>query len=83
MDQAVNEDKQQRQEHRFQVREEELTQQVVAALQQLQDQNRHITKRAVEKLVHLSNICSRYPKVRVLIESAIQVQRTPNETAGG
>ena len=42
MDQAVNEDKQQRQEHRFQVREEELTQQVVAALQQLQDQNRHI-----------------------------------------
>ena len=81
MTQAVKEDKQQRQERRFQAREEELTQQVVAALQQLRDQNRPITKRAIEKAVHVSNICSSYPKVRVLIESAIQVQHTTTESA--
>jgi predicted heme/steroid binding protein len=76
MTQAANEDKQQRQERRFQVRQEELTQQVVASLQQLRDQNRQITKRAVEKAVHVSNICFDYPKVRVLIESAMQAQHT-------
>ncbi len=81
MAQAVNEDKQQRQERRFQVREEELTQQVVAALQQLRDQNRRITKRAIEKAVHVSNICSYFPKVRVLIESAMQAQYTTTESA--
>jgi hypothetical protein len=77
---AVNEDKQKRQERRFQVREEELTQQVVAALQQLRDQNRRITKRAIEKAVHVSNVCSRYPKVRVLLESAITAQRTASQS---
>ncbi len=79
MTQAANEDKQQRQERRFQVREEELTQQVVAALQQLRDQNRRITKRAVGKLVHVSNICLYYPKVGILIESTIQAQHTAGE----
>ena len=64
-------------------REEELTQQVVVALQQLRDQNRKITKRAVEKLVQYSKICSRYPKVRVLIEGAIQAQHTTNESNPG
>ena len=83
MTQTVSEDKQERQERRFQERQEELTQQVVAALQQLRDQNRQISKRAVEKLVHLSNICSRYPKVRVLIESAMQAQHTTNESNPG
>ena len=72
MTQAASQDKQERQERRFQVRQEELSQQVVVALQQLRDQNRKITTRAVEKLVHYSGICSRYPKVRDLIESAIQ-----------
>ena len=81
MTQAVNEDKQQRQERRFQVLEEELTQQVVAVLHQLRDQNRRITKRAIEKAVHVSNICSRYPKVRVLIESAMQIQHTTTKSA--
>jgi transcriptional regulator with XRE-family HTH domain len=80
MTRAANEDKQQRQERRFQTREEELTQQVVVALQQLRDQNRRITKHAVGKLVHVSDICSRYPKVRILIESAMQVQDTTNES---
>ena len=83
MTQAANEDKQERQERRFQAREEELTQQVVAALQQLRDQNRRITKRAIEKVVHVSNICLYHPKVRVLIESAMQVQRTTNASALG
>jgi len=81
MTQAASEDKQERQERCFQAREEELTQQVVAALQQLRDQNRRITKRALEKLVHVSNICLYYPKVRILIEKAIQAQHTANETA--
>ena len=76
MTQTANEDKQERQERCFQAREEELTQQVVAALEQLRDQNRRITKRAIGKLVHVSNICSYYPKVRILIESAIQAQHT-------
>ena len=80
MTRAANEDKQQRQERRFQTREEELTQQVVVALQQLRYQNRRITKHAVGKLVHVSDICSRYPKVRILIESAMQVQDTTNES---
>ncbi len=80
---AVSEDKQVRHERRFQVRQEELTQQVLAALQQLQDQNRRITKRAIEKAVHLSSICSRYPKIRVLIENAMQAQRTINESVLG
>ena len=83
MTQAVTEDKQQRQDHRFQAREEELTQQVIAALQQSRDNNKRISKQAIEKVVHVSNICLRYPKVKALIENAIQVQRTPNETAGG
>ncbi len=80
---AANEDKQQRQERRFQVRQEELTQQVVAALQQLRDRNRRITKRAIEKLVHGFKICSYYPKVRVLIESAMQAQHNTNESTLG
>jgi uncharacterized protein YifE (UPF0438 family) len=83
MTQAANVDKQERQKRRFQAREEELARQVIAALQQLRDQNRQITKRAVEKLVHLSNICSRYPKVRVLIESTKQAQHTTNESVPG
>jgi hypothetical protein len=83
MTQAICEDKQERKERRFQVRQEYLTQQVVVALQQLRDQNRNVTKRAVEKLVHFSNICSRYPKVRVLIERAMQAQHTTIESTLG
>ena len=83
MTQAANEDKQQRQERCFQAREEELAQQVVTALQQLRDRNRRITKRAIEKAVHVSNICLYHPKVRVLIESAMQAQRNTNESALG
>lgn len=79
--QAVNEDKQQRQELRSQAREEELTRQVVATLQQLRDQKRRITKRAIEKAVHVSNICSHSPQIRVLIESAMQAQHTTTESA--
>jgi len=81
MTQAANEDKQQRKERRFRAREEELIQQVIAALQQLRDQNRRITKRAIEKAVHVSNICLYYPKVKVLIEDAMQAQRNTNEPA--
>lgn len=81
MTQAVTEDKQQRQERGFQSREEELAQQVNAALQQLRDNNRRISKRAIEAVLHVSNICLYYPKVKALIESAIQAQRTPNEAA--
>ena len=83
MTQAANEDKQQRQELRFRAREEELTQQVIAALQQLRDKNRRISKRAIAKAVNVSNICSYYPKVKALIESAIQAQHTTSETAVG
>jgi hypothetical protein len=81
MTQAVDEDRQQRQERRFQAREEELTGQVLNALQQLRDQNRPISKKAIEKIVHVSNICLYYPRVKALIESAIQAQRTANETS--
>ena len=58
MTQAASQDKQERHERRFQLRQEELSQQVVVALQQLRDQNRRITRKAVGKLVHVSNICS-------------------------
>jgi len=83
MTQAANEDKQHRQEHHFQTREEELTQQAIAALQQLRDNNRRISKRAIEKVVHVANICSYYPQVKALIESAIQAQHTTKEIAAG
>jgi len=81
MTQAADEDKQERQKRRFQEREEELTRQVATALQELRDQNRRITKRAIEKAVHVSNICSYYPKVRVLIESAVTAQRIASKSA--
>ena len=81
MTQAADEDRQDRQERRFRAREEELTGQVINALQQLRDQNRQISKRAIEKIVHVSNICMHYPRVKALIESAIQAQRTANETS--
>ena len=80
--QAVSEDKQ-IQERRFRAREEEMTQQVIAALQLLRDNNMRISKKAIEDVVHATHICERYPKVKALIESAIQTQHTPNETAGG
>ena len=78
MSQVATEDKQQCQERRFQAREEELTQQVIVALQQFRDINKRITKDAVEKAVHVANICSYYPKVKALVESAIQAQLTTN-----
>ena len=78
--QTVGEDKQERQVRFFQERQDEMTQRVIVALQQLRGQNRKITKRAVDKLVHYSRVCLRYPKVRVLVEDAIQVQRTTNES---
>jgi len=81
MTQAASEDRQQRQERRFQAREDELTGQVIKALQQLRDQNRQISKKAIENIVHVSNICLYYPRVKALIESAIQAQRTANETS--
>ncbi len=81
MTQAVTEDKQQRQDHRFQAREEELTQQVIAALRQFQDMNRRISQHAIGKAVHVSDLCLHYPKIKVLIESAIQAQVTSNDTA--
>ncbi len=81
MTQAADEDRQQRQERRFRFREEELTRQVINALQQLRDQNRRISKKAIENIVHLSNMCSHYPTVNTLVETAIQVQRTANEMA--
>ena len=80
--QAVAEDKQ-LQESRFRAREEEMTQQVIAALQLLRDNNMRISKKAIEDVVHATHICERYPKVKALVESAIQTQRTPNETAEG
>jgi hypothetical protein len=79
MTQAATDDRQQRRERRLEAREEELTQLVVEALELLRDQNRPVTQRAIEKLVHHSNVCSRYPKVRVLIESAMQVQHNSKE----
>ena len=79
--QAVDDDRQQRQEHRFRVREEELTGQVINTLQQFRDQNRQITKKAIENIVHVSNICSHYPTVKALIEDAIQAQRNANDMA--
>ncbi len=78
--QTVGEDKKERQERYFQERQDEMTQRVVVALQHLRDQNRKITKRAIDKLVHYSRVCSRYPKVRVLVEDAIRAQRTTNES---
>jgi len=81
MTQAANEDKQQRKERRFRAREEELTQQVIAALQQFQDTNRRISPHAIGKAVHVSQLCSYYPNIKVLIEDAMQAQRITNETA--
>ncbi len=81
MTQAANEHKQQRRERRFQTREEELTQQVITALQQFRDTNRRISKKAVAKAVGVSNLCSHYPKVKTLIESAIQAHHTSTEAA--
>jgi transcriptional regulator with XRE-family HTH domain len=78
--QAASEDRQERQEHYFKEQQEEMIQRVVVALQQLRDQNRKITKRAIHKLVHYSRVCERYPMVRTLVEEAIQVQRTTNES---
>ena len=81
MTQAVTKDRQQRQDHRFQAREEELTQQVIAALQKFQDTNRRISPHAIGKVVHVSHLCSYYPNIKVLIEDAMQAQRITNETA--
>ncbi len=81
MTQAADEDRQQRQEHRFRAREEELTGQVLNALQQLRNQNRQITKKAIENIVHVSNICPCYPTVKALIEDAIQAQRSASDMA--
>lgn len=78
--QAVSEDKQERQERYFQEQQEEMIRLVVVALQHLRDQNRKITKRAIDKLVHYSRVCERYPMVRTLVEEAIQAQRTTNES---
>lgn len=35
----------------------------------------------LEELVHVSNICLYYPKVRVILESAITAQRTASKSA--
>jgi transcriptional regulator with XRE-family HTH domain len=75
---TVSEDKQERQERYFQERQEEMIRLVVVALQHLRDQNRKITKRAIDKLVHYSRVCKRYPMVRTLVGEAIQAQRTTN-----
>ncbi|MGZ6367321.1 MAG: hypothetical protein ACXWPS_15320, partial [Ktedonobacteraceae bacterium] len=80
--QAIAEDKR-IQERRFRAREEEKMQQVIAAMQFLRDNNMRMTKKAIEDVVHATHICERYPKVKALIESAIQTQHTSNETAGG
>jgi len=77
--QVATEDKHKRQQLRFQARQDELAQQVIAALQQFQDQNKRITRRAIEKVVHVSShLCSYYPKIKVLIENAMQAQRNTN-----
>src|SRR5262249_29457171 len=80
--QAVTEEKQLQKRH-FRAREEEMTQQVIAALQLLRDNNMRITKKAIEDVVHATHICERYPKVKALVESAIRTQPTPNVIAGG
>lgn len=75
MTQAAKEDQQQRQEIRFQKREEELAQQVVNAIQQLRDSDKRISNQAVGNIVHLSYTgLHYYPKVRALLESVIAAQ---------
>src|SRR5713101_2957035 len=82
MTQAANEDKQQRQEHRFQEREEELTRQVVDAIQHLRDAGKQVSVKAVGRSIHVSTVCLLYyPKVSALQESALLEQRSDNNVA--
>jgi transcriptional regulator with XRE-family HTH domain len=78
MTKAANEDQQQRREMFYQEREEELIRKVVNAIQQLQDAGKRISVRAVGEIVHLSHAgLHYYPKVGIILESAITAQRTP------
>lgn len=82
MTQAVNEDRQQRLEIRFQEREDELTWQVVDAIQQLRDAGKKVSVKAVGRSVHVSPVCLLYyPKVSALLESAITTQCSDNSVA--
>src|SRR6266849_566238 len=82
MTQAANEDKQHRQEHHFQTREEELTQQVVDTIQHLRDAGKQVSVKAVGRSIHASTVCLfYYPKVSALLESAIMAQRSDNKVA--
>ncbi len=82
MTQAAKEDQQQRREMRYQEREEELTRQVVNAIQQLQDAGKRVSVRAVGEIVHLSSVgLHYYPKVRVISGSAITAQLTASKSA--
>ena len=80
--QAISEDRRQRQKIRFQEREEELSRQVVDAIQQLRERGKQVSVRAVGISLHVSPVCLRYyPRVRYLLEKAIGEQRSSNNEA--
>ena len=80
--QAINEDRRQRQEIRFQEREEELSRQVVDAIQQLRERGKQVSVRAVGISLHVSPVCLRYyPRVRYLLEKAIGEQHSSKNEA--
>lgn len=82
--QAANEDKQKRQEQRFQMREDELFQQVGNAIQQLRDSGMRVSVQAVAKIVHASfNSLRRYPMVKTLLKNTIAAQPLTRKSEQG
>jgi len=82
MTQAVAEDRQQRNELRFQRREEELLEQVLDAIQQLQNEGKRVTIKDVARKIHVSaSILYDYPQVKIILERARIAQRTASGAA--
>jgi Family of unknown function (DUF6262) len=77
MTRATVEDRQQRKELRFQKREEELIEQVLNAIQQLQNEGKRVTIKDVGRKIHVSaSILYDYPQVKTILERARIAQRT-------
>jgi hypothetical protein len=77
MTRAAVEDRQQRKELRFQRREEELIEQVLNAIQQLQNEGKRVTIKDVGRKIHVSaSILYDYPHVKTILERARIAQRT-------
>ena len=76
MNQAIAEDRQQRNRLRFQRREEELLEQVLDAIRQLQNEGERVTVADVARKIHVSaSILYDYPRVKTTLERAREAQR--------